>query len=57
VISHEAIGVNLPAGLFAGLAQRAEESLAILVIQENQFTPVSPADQARPSVASDEGGW
>src|SRR5664279_4626132 len=43
VISHQAIGVNLPARLFAGLAQRAEESLAILVIEEDRFTPISPA--------------
>jgi hypothetical protein len=45
VISHQAIGVDLPTGLFAGLAQRAEESLAILVIKEDRFTPISPAHQ------------
>jgi hypothetical protein len=37
--------VNLPARLFAGLAQRAEESFAILVIKEDRFTPISPAHQ------------
>jgi hypothetical protein len=35
----------MPAGLFAGLAQRAEESLAILVIKEDRFTPISLAHQ------------
>ena len=35
----------MPAGLFAGLAQRAEESLAILVIKEDRFTPISPAHE------------
>jgi hypothetical protein len=49
--------MDLPAGLFAGLARRAEESLAILVIKEDRLTPISPAHQARPAVASDEGGW
>jgi hypothetical protein len=39
------VKVNLPANLGAGLAQRAEESLAILVIKEDRFTPISPAHE------------
>src|SRR5208283_2220424 len=45
VISHQAIGVDLPAGLFTCLAQRAKESLAILVIKEDRFAPISPTHQ------------
>jgi hypothetical protein len=45
VVSHQAIGVDLPASLFAGFAQGAKESLAILVIEEDRFPPISPAHQ------------
>jgi hypothetical protein len=41
VIAHEAIGMDLPCGLGAGLAQSFEESFAILVIAENIFTPIA----------------
>ena len=41
MIRHEDIGVNLPAGLSANLAQRLNEALAIRIIHEVQFAPVS----------------
>ena len=41
MIRHEDIGVNLPARLGANLAQRLNEALAIRIIHENQFAPVS----------------
>ncbi len=41
MIWHEDIGVNLPARLGASLAQRLDEALAIRVIHEDPFAPVS----------------
>ena len=41
MIRHEDIGVNLPARLGANLAQRLNEALAIRIIHENQFAPVT----------------
>jgi len=41
MIRHEDIGVNLPARLSANLAQRLNEALAIRVIDEDQFAPVT----------------
>jgi len=41
MIRHEDIGVNLPARLGANLAQRVDEALAIRIIHEDQFAPVT----------------
>ena len=41
MIRHEDIGVNLPARLGASLAQRVDEALAIRIINENYFAPVT----------------
>jgi len=41
MIRHEDIGVKLPAGLCANLAQRLNEALAIPIIHEDQFAPVT----------------
>ena len=41
MIRHEDIGVNLPARLGANLAQRLNEALAIRIIHEDQFAPVT----------------
>ena len=41
MIRHEDIGVNLPTRLGASLAQRLNEALAIRVIHEDQFAPVT----------------
>ena len=41
MIRHEDIGVNLPARLGASLAQRVDEALAIRVIHDDQFAPVT----------------
>jgi hypothetical protein len=41
MIRHEDIGVNLPARLGASLAQRVDEALAIRVIHEDPFAPVT----------------
>jgi hypothetical protein len=41
MIRHEDIGVNLPARLSASLAQRGDEALAIRIIHEDQFAPVT----------------
>ena len=40
MIRHQAKRIHLPAGFVAGLAQRAEEALPILIIPENRFPPV-----------------
>jgi hypothetical protein len=42
VIGHQAKGVNLPAGLFAGLAQRFQEPAPVLVILKDGLAPVAP---------------
>ena len=41
MVRHEDIGVNLPAGLSASLAQRVDEALAIRIIHEDPFAPVT----------------
>ena len=41
MMRHEDIGVNLPTRLGASLAQRLNEALAIRVIHEDQFAPVT----------------
>ena len=41
MIRHEDIGLNLAARLGASLAQRVDESLAIRIIHEDQFAPVT----------------
>jgi hypothetical protein len=41
MIRHEDIGVNLPARLGANLAQRLNEALAIRIVHESQFAPVT----------------
>jgi hypothetical protein len=41
MIRHEDKGVNLPARLGASLAQRLNEALAIRIVHENQFAPVT----------------
>ncbi|MCG3776134.1 MAG: hypothetical protein JW395_2983 [Nitrospira sp.] len=41
MIRHEDIGVNLPARLGANLAQRVNEALAIRIIHEDPFAPVT----------------
>ena len=41
MIRHEDIGVNLPSRLGASLAQRVDEALAIHIIHEDQFAPVT----------------
>jgi hypothetical protein len=41
MIRHEDIGVNLPARLGANLAQCLNEALAIRIIHEDQFAPVT----------------
>ena len=41
VIGHQAIGVNLPAGLGASLPQRRKEKFPVLIILEDGFPPVS----------------
>jgi hypothetical protein len=41
MIRHEDRGVNLPTRLSANLAQRLNEALAIHIIHEDQFAPVT----------------
>jgi len=41
MIRHEDIGVNLPARLSANLAQCLNEALAIRIIHEDQFAPIT----------------
>jgi len=41
MIRHEDIGVNLPARLSANLAQRFVDTLAIRVINEDPYAPVT----------------
>ena len=40
MIRHEAIGMNLPAGLAAHLAQGLDNPLAVGVVVEDRFAPV-----------------
>ena len=42
MIVHQAIGMHLPAGLGAALAQGFQKKLAVLVILENRLPPISP---------------
>jgi hypothetical protein len=46
MIRHEDIGVKLPARLSARLAQRVDEALAIRIIHEDQFAPVTAIHDA-----------
>ena len=45
MIAHEAPGVELPAGFFAGFTEGIEEAVAILVVVEDGFTPVPTIHQ------------
>ena len=63
MIRHEDIGVNLPARLGANLAQRFDEALAIRIIHEDQFAPVTaihdvinPASLLDSQLADQTGG-
>jgi len=42
VIGHETIGMDLPAGFLAGLAQGLEESVAVRIILKDGLAPVAP---------------
>ena len=44
MIAHQAIGVHLPLGFQANLAQRREKPLAVLVVPEDSL-PLVPATQ------------
>jgi hypothetical protein len=44
MVAHQAIGMHLPLGFLAGLAQRLQKELPILVITDDVFTMVSPID-------------
>jgi hypothetical protein len=41
VIAHQAIGMHLPAGLFASLAQSLQESVPVLVVSENRLAAIT----------------
>jgi len=41
VIGHETIGVDLPIGLGAGLAERIEEEETIGIVPEDRFTAIA----------------
>ena len=58
------IGVNLPTRLDANLAQRLNEALAIRVIDEDQFAPVTAIHDVinrtiilDSQLAGRDGGW
>ena len=51
VIPHEAIGVHLPTGLFAGFGKRLQEAAPVNVIQEDNLAPVATIHEACPAVA------
>ena len=42
MVAHKAIGVDLPFGLLAGLTQRGEKALSILIVPENQLALIAP---------------
>jgi hypothetical protein len=52
MIRHEDIGVNLPARLDASLAQRVDEALAIRIIHEDPFAPVTAIHDVKVASAS-----
>ncbi len=64
MMRHEDIGVNLPARLSANLAQRLNEALAIRIIHEDSFAPVTAihdvinhANILDSQLAGRDGGW
>ena len=64
MMRHEDIGVNLPARLSANLSQRLNEALAIRIIHEDSFAPVTAihdvinrASLRDSQLAGRDGGW
>jgi len=45
MIAHKTKGMNLPAGLGARLTERGDETLAIFIIKEDGFAPISTIHQ------------
>src|SRR4029450_5247023 len=45
MVTHQTVGVYLPAGLFAGSAQDLQKTLSIQIILKNFLAPVPPAQQ------------
>src|SRR5437016_3537468 len=56
VIPHEAIGMHLPTGLFAGFGKRLQEAAPVNVIQEDNLAPVATIHEVinRPRVLDSE---
>ena len=44
MITHQTIGMNLPAGFHAGFTQRSKKALPIDIVMENRLTPVPAID-------------
>jgi hypothetical protein len=44
MVAHQTIGVNLPSSLAAGLAERGQKALAILVVSEDVPPLISAID-------------
>jgi len=42
MISHQAPGMNLPAGFGAGFAQRGEELLPVVIVAEDRLAMITP---------------
>ena len=45
VVAHQAIGMHLPAGFLAGLAQSGEKARAVLLVAKNVFAAVAAIDR------------
>jgi hypothetical protein len=45
VVGHQAIGVQLPAGLLARFGQSLEKAEAVMVVVENLFPPIATIHQ------------
>src|SRR4026209_1667715 len=45
MIAHQTIGMDLPAGFLARLAQCFEEAVAVLIIAKDRFSPVATIHQ------------
>ena len=42
MVVHQHSGVDSPPGALAGLAQRLDKQLAVLVVNDNRFPPIAP---------------
>jgi hypothetical protein len=52
MVAHQAIGMHLPLRLLAGLCQRCQQSVPVLIIGEDGLLPIAAVHDARPAAVS-----